>query len=83
VHATAEPPWYTLKVRPATVSDAVREAVLEFALTAQMTVPLPVPLVGEHVNQLALLDAVQSQPLPHDTVIALSPGSELRDAEVG
>jgi hypothetical protein len=51
------------------VSVPVRVLVLEFAVTDQVTDPLPVPLAGAQVNQLvALLDAVQPQPAPAVTL---------------
>jgi hypothetical protein len=54
---------------PAMVSVPVRVLVLVFAVTDQVTDPLPVPLTGVQVNQLvALLDAVQPQPAPAVTV---------------
>jgi hypothetical protein len=64
------------------VSVPVRVLVLVFAVTDQVTDPLPVPLAGVQVNQLvALLDAVQLQPAPAVTVMAplptLEPGLEL------
>jgi hypothetical protein len=51
------------------VSVPVRVLVLVFAVTDQLTAPLPVPLAGVQVNQLVvLLDAVQPQPAPAVTL---------------
>jgi len=61
------------------VSVPVRGLVLELAVTDQVTEPFPVPLAGVQVSQLvALLDAVQLQPVPAVTVTvpltAVEPG---------
>ena len=59
------------------VSVPVRGLVLELAVTDQVTEPLPVPLAGVQVSQLvALLDAVQLQPVPAVTVTAPLPAVE-------
>ena len=57
----------------------VRGLALELAVTDQVTEPLPVLLAGVQVSQLvALLDAVQLQPVPAVTVtvplLAVGPG---------
>ena len=66
-----------MKIWPATVSVPERELQLVFAATDQVTVPLPVPLVGVQVSQLgALLDGVHAQPAPAVTVIDPLPAAE-------
>lgn len=45
VHAAAA--WVTLMVTPATVNDPLRGAVTVFAVTENVTAPLPLPLAPE------------------------------------
>jgi hypothetical protein len=68
--------WVTVTVFPATVNVPVRGLVEGLAVTATVTVPLAVPLLPlPMVNQLALLAAVQEQPVaavtPTDAVPAV------------
>jgi hypothetical protein len=65
VHATAA--WVTVNVCPPAVTVAVRAApVLAAAVT--VTVPEPVPLAGDTVAHVALLEAVQ----PHVVALAVN-----------
>ena len=67
----------TVNVFPAMVKVPARELALVLAVTDQVTDPLPVPLAGVQVNQLvALLDAVQLQPVPAVTVTVPLPAAE-------
>ena len=76
-----------MNVWPPIVSVPVRVPVLVFAVTDQVTDPLPELLDGVQVSQLvALLDAVQLQPAPAVTltepVVAAEPGlAEIAEIE--
>jgi hypothetical protein len=74
----------TLNVRPATVNDDMREAVVGFAATEKFTVPLPDPDPPDvTVIQGALLTAPHEQPEPVVTFTLPAPPPEPNDALIG
>ena len=63
VKLPASPAWVTLKLCPAMVTEQLRNEQLVFAVVLTVTIPLPVPLVGDTVNQLEHgFDTDQLQP---------------------
>lgn len=54
--------WVTVTVRPATVTDPVRDCAVVFAGTVSVTEPLPLPLAGVTAIHAAPELAVHAQP---------------------
>jgi hypothetical protein len=78
------PDWVTVKVRPATVSVALRCAVAVVAATANVTMPLPAPVAPVLIDsQVALLAAVQAQPAPADTAMLPVPPADANVCDAG
>jgi hypothetical protein len=68
------PAWVTVRICPAMVRPAVREAVPVFAAAEYVTVPLPVPLAPELiVIHEKVFDVVQLHPVPADTFVFAVP----------
>ena len=77
------PDWFTVKVCPATVRVPVLDEVVVLAATEKAVVPLPLPLLPEDmVIQVALLEAVQEQPVGAVTLTFPVPAPELTVALV-
>ena len=74
----------TVNVWPATVMVPVRAAPLLAAAT-NATVPFPLPLPPDDTvsHEVALLIAVQAQPLPADTAVLPDPPLAPTDEEAG
>ena len=67
-------PSVTVKVWPATVSVAVRDAVVVFAAALNVTGPVPLPLVpAVTVTHAAVLAAVHAHPVGAVTVTEPEP----------
>jgi hypothetical protein len=81
VHTT--PACEIVTVCPPIVTMAVRVLVVVLVAAVYVTVPPPLPFVGETVNQLLSLEAVQAQPDPDVTVIVPLPPPAPMDAAVG
>jgi hypothetical protein len=77
------PACVTVTARPATVTVAVRAVVAVLAATVSCTVPLPDPLVGATVTQLAPDVAVHPHPVVVVTVTLAVPPPAATDALVG
>lgn len=76
--------WFTVTVRPPMVSVPVRAASL-LAATANVTVPLPLPLVPEAIDiHETLLAAVHAHPVAAvtDTDVAVVPAAAMENVDV-
>jgi hypothetical protein len=82
VHAAAAA-CVTVTVWPAMVAAAVREAAVGFTEAANVTDPLPLPLVGDAVSHAALDAAVHPQPAGLDTETFADPPPLAMAAVVG
>ncbi len=78
------PCWITVTVWPATVSVPVRDEVPVFAAMEKATVPLPLPLTPDvMLSQVALLVAVQLQPVVVVTLALLELAAAVGFSEIG
>ena len=74
VDACTPPAWVTVRICPATVRPAVREAMPVLAATEETTVPFPVPLAPEVIDiQEELFEVVHLHPVLVDTVVVTVP----------
>jgi hypothetical protein len=81
VNVAAPAACVTVTVWPAIVAVAVRLSALVVAAAANVTVPFPVPEVGDADNQPALVETLHVQPVPAVTPTLIVPPAATTLAE--